>query len=409
MKTSHFHYPSFLVFLFFTLCVVLLFFLSGILGLSALITSVSESQADVPTIILFVTYGFTVSLLAGAAIISIMKFTNNSAADSEASSSFSTLQIMAGVVTLGLVLLAGYYLQDNTSINWLTLPLLTIPAVTIPIWLFVRLGAKDLYLGSHWRVWSTFGLSMSLTPFLLFMLEIAVLIFVFVFFIVYVITNPDLAQELQTLASQLVFAGSNPDELTELIVPYLEKPSVIISTVLLFSIIVPLLEEAFKPLAIWLLVEKLRSQSQGFALGALCGAGFALVETFNNSAQTAEWTSVLFARIGTGAMHITASALIGAAIFSAWHERRYLRLFTTYLLSVFLHGLWNLLAVTNGFSSLLAQYGQPAPYGAIETYSMIGLAVLTFVLIIILVLSNQKQPKEPANDLTEITVPNKDQ
>ena len=196
------------------------------------------------------------------------------------------------------------------------------------------------------------------------------------------------------LSRQFAMTGPNPNEMTDLILPYLERPGTFVSVVLLLSVIVPLMEEAFKPLAVWFIAGKLKSQAQGFALGALCGAGFALVETFNSSAQTGGWADVLFARIGTGAMHITTTALISAAIFSAWQERRYLRLFATYLLGVFLHGLWNFLAVTNAFSTLLAEYGRSDRYGPIETYSTVGLGMLTLVLITILVFSNRKQPKE---------------
>jgi RsiW-degrading membrane proteinase PrsW (M82 family) len=161
-----------------------------------------------------------------------------------------------------------------------------------------------------------------------------------------------------------------------------------------------MMEEALKPLVVWLFAGKIHFQAQGFALGALCGAGFALVETFNNSAQSDAWAIVLIARIGTGAMHITTSALMGAAIFSALHERRYLRLIATYLLAVFLHGLWNLLAVTNGFSSLLIEVDGGDSYQFIERSSGIGLALLTLILITILVNSNRKQPRK-----TEIVPP----
>lgn len=177
-------------------------------------------------------------------------------------------------------------------------------------------------------------------------------------------------------------------------VPYLTKPGVVVSTVLFFSVIVPMLEEAFKPLGVWLLAGKLDSQAQGFSLGALCGAGFALVETLNNSAQTDDWGIILFTRIGTGAMHITTSALIGGAIVLAWHERRYLRLLGTYLLGVFLHGLWNFVAITNGFSSLLVIYGEHNNYRIVETATSVGLYILALILIALLIDSNRKQPRE---------------
>ncbi|HKI53783.1 MAG TPA: hypothetical protein VJ987_06630, partial [Anaerolineales bacterium] len=202
MKSAQFHYPSFFGFMFFAVCAMFLFLISGILGLSALFTSMSETQIDVPAIILFVTVGFSGSLLAAAAVISIMKFTNSPTVEVESSTSVSSLKIVVGIFATGLVLWVGNSIQSNSSINWFALPLLTIPAVGLPIWLFIRLGTKDLYLGSRWRIWSTFGLSMSLTPFLLFILETIVIVFLFVISIFYVAANPDLAREFEMLSRQ---------------------------------------------------------------------------------------------------------------------------------------------------------------------------------------------------------------
>jgi RsiW-degrading membrane proteinase PrsW (M82 family) len=179
--------------------------------------------------------------------------------------------------------------------------------------------------------------------------------------------------------------------------PYLIKPSVFVPVAVLFSIIIPLLEEFFKPLAVWLLANRLDSAGQGFALGALSGASFAIIETFNVSAQMVEWGELLFTRIGTGLLHITTSALMGGAIYLAFRERRYLRLFATYLLVVLLHGLWNFGAVANSFSGLLVSNGGlntdlPAEvYQTIQTASAVGLVVLTIVLLALLILGNRRR------------------
>ena len=404
MRSSQFHYPSFFGFLFFAACSGLLLLIGLTVGLSTLVTSVYTEQVNLQGTIIFATLSFTGILLGVATVISVMKFMGNPAVEVGESTSVSGLKIAAGIVTTGLVLWLGGWLQNNLSINWLALPLLTIPAVSIPIWLFLRLASKDIQPESRWRIWSTLGLSLSLTPFLLFVLEIVVVIFIFLAVVIYVVANPGLTAEIQRVTNQLMFMDPNSDEAIRMFVPYLTKPGVIASTLLLFSVIVPLLEEAFKPLGVWLLAGKLNSPAQGFSLGALCGAGFALVETLNNSAQADGWASLLFTRIGTGAMHITTSALIGAAIVMAWRERRYLRLFGTYLLGVFLHGLWNLLAVTNGFSSLLVTYGQAEQYQTMETFSLAGLALLTLTLIVILVVSNQRQPKETNNEPPATTI-----
>jgi len=394
MKRTQFHYPSFLGFLFFIACSALLMLAGLIIGFSALMPYSSESQINVPVIILFVTTSFTGILLGIASVVSLLKFMKQPFADKIESTSVSSLGTAAGIIASGLIIWIGNLVQSNPSINWLALPILTVPAVVIPIWLLLHLGKKDLHPESHWRIWSTFGLSISLTPFVLFTFEVFIVIFLFLAVAIYAAANPELMTQFHEFSSQFMLSEPSSDEAMRAFIPYITKPGVIASTMLLFSLIVPILEEAFKPLGIWLLARKLDSQAQGFSLGALCGAGFALVETLNNSAQTDNWGNILFTRIGTGAMHITTSALIGAAIVLAWRERRYLRLFVTYLFGVFLHGLWNFLAITNGFSSLLVTYGENNNYQIVETASSVGLFVLTLILIAILVISNWKQPRE---------------
>jgi hypothetical protein len=81
----------------------------------------------------------------------------------------------------------------------------------------------------------------------------------------------------------------------------------------------------------------------------------------------------VFARIGTGVIHIFTAGLMGWALALAWQENRYLRLGVTYLVAVLIHGLWNgLTLVTVGTTlseihvsytntNLLTQLGDFAP------------------------------------------------
>jgi RsiW-degrading membrane proteinase PrsW (M82 family) len=153
------------------------------------------------------------------------------------------------------------------------------------------------------------------------------------------------------------------------------------------AVIVPLIEEALKPLGVWFLAGSRLTPAEGFAAGALCGAGYALLESLLLSSNGGtEWVSLAFARIGTGVIHILTSALTGWALASAWAERRYLRLGAAYLGAVLIHGLWNgltVLMVVAGLSQALgepadpalAQIGEWAPYGLVAL-AVIGLAAL---------------------------------
>lgn len=117
------------------------------------------------------------------------------------------------------------------------------------------------------------------------------------------------------------------------------------------AVIGPLIEEAVKPLAVWFLGRRLHSPGEGFALGALSGAGFALLEgLMASSGYASQPVFGLPARLASSMMHITLSAFMGWAIASAFLEKRWVRLVVSYLLCATMHGLWN-------GSALLAVYG----------------------------------------------------
>ncbi len=393
MKTSQTHYTSFISFLLFAITALLLFTVGFVLVISMLFVYLNEGGMDAQSTIYTATMFFMGLLLGAVSVVSLLRFLNKPAADAMVSTSFQGWKIVAGVFGAGLALLIGHLVWDNSSINWLVLPLLTIPAVTLPIWTITGLGARNLSLGSRWRMWSALGISLTATPFVLFMLEIMIVVFIFIFIIVYAALNPDMAAEFERFSTQFAYLDMQSEEALRQIVPYLMKPVVIIPVVVFIAMIIPFIEELLKPLAVWLLAGKLDSEAQGFAFGALCGAGFALWETFNVSGQMNEWGILLFTRVGTGLLHITTSALMGGAIYLAVRERRYMRLLGTYLLAVLLHGLWNACAITTSFSAVALTYTQLDGYEPIQWASGIGLIVLAIGLLILLVASNRKLQK----------------
>ncbi len=409
MKTPQTHYPSLLGFIFFAGAALLLLTVGIILGLSALFMLPTEGGVNVQSTI-YSAAMFALGILLGfVAIVSLLKFLNNPFADAPVSTSFPGWWAPAGLLGAGLILLVGYMIQDIFSIKWLALPILTVPAVILPIWAIVALGARGLFVGSRWRVWGILGVSLTITPFLLFMLEVVIVMGIVVLVVIYVAANPQAAMEFENLSRQLTFIDLESEEQAlRVILPYLVKPSVVVPALIFFSIVIPLLEELVKPLGVWLLVGKLDSAAQGFVFGALGGAGFALVETFNVSGQMGEWGIVLFTRIGTGLLHVTTSALMGGAIFPAVRERRYLRLLGTYLLVVLLHGLWNASALTVSFSALAGTYLQPGRFETLQWISAIGIVVLAVALFVILIASNRRYQKQapveetpaPTDDIT---------
>jgi RsiW-degrading membrane proteinase PrsW (M82 family) len=159
------------------------------------------------------------------------------------------------------------------------------------------------------------------------------------------------------------------------------------------AVLVPAIEELLKPLGVWLLAGRLDSAAQGFTLGALSGAGYALIETVGVSGQAEEWASLLFSRIGTGLLHITTSALMGAAIVITWRQRRYLRLIGSYFLVVLLHGLWNTFATLYTFSMLAELIDQPGRLSTLQPMMIAVMSLLAVILFVILLAFNRRMQK----------------
>jgi RsiW-degrading membrane proteinase PrsW (M82 family) len=269
--------------------------------------------------------------------------------------------------------------------------LLTVPAIVLPLAMLLALGTRHLPFGTRWQTWTVLGLSMTLGPFLLFVLEIVLGLVGVIGAVVYIMTQPDLVAQLQEIAERILILGPQSEETIRLLSPYLTRPAVIGGLLLYIAVLVPAVEEILKPVGVWLFAGRLNSPAQGFSLGALSGAGYALIETAGVSGQqTGEWASLLFSRIGTGLLHVTTSALMGAAIVYAVRERRYARLFGTYLLAVLLHGLWNALATIFTFSTLADFLEQPDPLSTLQPTMLVSMSLLAAGLFAILLLSGQR-------------------
>jgi hypothetical protein len=282
------------------------------------------------------------------------------------------------ILTLPLVLLLGYWVSGNAGLSWLLLPILQILAIGLPALWLTYLAMRGLPLGSPQRLSGVLGSGLTLGPLLILSLETIALVFFGVIGFFYISNQPEMVEQLNRLAQLFQQGAGSEEELLQAFLPWLVKPSVIFFILAFAAVIVPLIEEAIKPIGVWLLAGFKLSPAAGFAAGALCGAGFAFFESLALTATGADWAASSVARIGTSVIHITNSGLMGWAIALAWRERRYFNLALTYLTVVLVHGVWNGLAIINlvdqvlvsqgmtgalpGWSGLASWLGSSAPY-----------------------------------------------
>ena len=183
--------------------------------------------------------------------------------------------------------------------------------VAIPVAGFVWIATGGLPSCAWRRLWSAFGIGMAGSTLAAMLLEYLLVGMGVLAAGVLAAANPEWRTVIVQLKDQITNAGDVQALLTAL-APYLTNPLVFLLILAFAAVLAPLIEEALKPAAVWLVGKRLRSPAEGFALGALCGAGFALLEgMMAASGATGMIGFGLAARAASSLMHITASGLMG--------------------------------------------------------------------------------------------------
>jgi hypothetical protein len=305
------------------------------------------------------------------------------------------------IIALPPVILLGHLVVTQDVLAWLLLPPLHVLAVGIPTAWMLYLALQKLPTGSSQRMWGVFDSGLTLAPFLIMLFEVLAALGFLMLFVVYLVSRPELVDALMEISTRLREVES-PELAIQILSPILSNPLVIGSLVLFGALIVPLVEELFKPIGVWLLAGRRLTPAAGFAAGALSGAGYGFIESLLLSGNAQDWTAVVLARIGTSAVHILTTGLVGWALVQAWQRRRYLRLLMAYTCSVLIHGLWNGLTLTFSFEMLAQVQDLPLRLGFIRplgTIAPLGLALLAMGCFLGLIGANRLLRSDQADRL----------
>lgn len=299
-----------------------------------------------------------------------------------------------------LVLLLGYWVSQSTNLAWLLLPVLHVLAIGLPVLWVVYLAARGLPLGSPQRLAGVIASGLVLGPTIILFLEIAALVIFGVIGFFIFLSQPGLVNQLTDLTLRFQQGGLTEQQLVDALLPLLARPQVLLGVLFFVAVIVPMIEEAFKPIGVWLLVGFKLTPAAGFAAGAICGAGFAFFESLGMAGSGVDWTASVAARLGAAIIHIFNAGLMGRAltlawavkpawaIKPAWRENRYLNLGLTYLFVVIVHGTWNGLAVLNIYSTEVLSHRELSQspglvwLGSAAPYLLVGSAAAIFVLLL---------------------------
>lgn len=393
MQTKKTHWASIFILFVFGISILFLFLIVALLGVSSLVDLFKKSGDPVVEMIGAAAFGFEIVLLFLCGWFVLQKAMNRDIADTPFIPPFADWHLIPviGLALVGVTVggLAAY--SEIKWLGWLIMPFATILVIVPPIGLLFGYGSRGLETGPRWRVFAVLGLGMTVGPVIMVVLEMVTLLGIIVAGAVLIaILEPATFQDMIQL-SQIIQTETSEDVLLNLLAPYISNPFAIAVGIGYIALIVPLIEELLKPLAVWLFASKIESPSQGFVLGLLSGAAFALIESLNASADgTTSWPIIVSVRAGTSILHITASGLMGWGIVSAFKEKRYGRFFAAYFSAVMIHGIWNASAVGTGLSALGESIGRPEWLLNFAPALVCGLLVMGVGMFAVLLASNRK-------------------
>jgi hypothetical protein len=411
MQPQKTHWFSILILTVLGISASLVFLISFGLGINSMYELLTNGGDPAGGMISSFAFGLEFILLLLCSWFVLQKVMGRERAEISFNFPFAVWQIAAviGVVVFSAVIGGITASAGIAWVNWIILPTLTILVIVPPIWMFIGLGARGIDLGPRWRVFSVLGLGMTVGPLIMIVLEMIVLLGVILIGMILVaVQKPDLFQEIVEL-SQSIQLESDPELIISILAPYITTPAVIAAALGYIALLVPMIEELLKPLAVWIFAGKIESPAQGFVMGMISGAAFALIESLNASGDSsASWPIIVSVRAGTSLLHITASGLVGWGIVSAFRENKIARFFAAYFSAVAIHGIWNACAIGAGISIIGELIGKTEWIFNIIPAAIGGMTILGFGIFAVLIASNRKLtnmtviPKIASNNDEEI-------
>ncbi len=304
------------------------------------------------------------------------------------------------------LLAAGHALDNRPDLSWL-LVIVNVPVIVLPIAAFAWMGITRLPIQSARRGWNMFAIGLTLGPFLILIFEVMAFAAALVLGLAVLTRDAGLMQTITQWGENT--QNITPMEAQALLKAIGQSPWTGFLVISILSVLVPIIEEPLKLTGLWLGADRIRTPAEGFALGILSGAGYALFESLGaSSAAAANWQIISIARAGTSLLHIVNSGLLGWALVSAWQERKFIRLGLAFIATILIHGSWNALSVAYGVASVARQlpFSLPA-YLNDENVILIALATLGGLMIITLAGFNffLKPARELTNQVVEYNSP----
>jgi hypothetical protein len=176
-------------------------------------------------------------------------------------------------------------------------------------------------------------------------------------------------------------AALNEDNLRRII----QQPGVVLLASGYIALIVPIIEETIKTLAIWPFLRRGMSPHAAFNGGVIGGAGYALFEALFLTQPGSLWASTMIARIGATFMHSFTAGVASWGLLQLFRFRRWKAFGGAFLAAVGMHGLWNAAAIGIGFGPIyIDQPFTNLASNALVVINLVGFAILISLSIVAL-------------------------
>ena len=303
-----------------------------------------------------------------------------------------------------LLILGGTLISKSGKISNALAPI-TVLAIAIPIWWLVEFARRGLKRPSPVKEANTLTLGLTLAPTIIMIAEIIFVIIASLIVVILLGIQPGTLTDLVNISRDTEFAQGGIEELEQLLFSLAQDPTISTAIFLIIGVIAPLTEELFKPLAVWCFLRSKAKISDGYSLGLISGAAFTLLESASLVSQITlqDWTSAVLLRSLTGLLHISLSGLVGYGITKARNEKRPGIALLCFFVSAALHGLWNSMALLNGFST--TSYSVASSGVSLTTEGIISIICMVLVFAVVVVITfklNAKLRKQQANLEIEI-------
>jgi RsiW-degrading membrane proteinase PrsW (M82 family) len=198
--------------------------------------------------------------------------------------------------------------------------------------------------------------------------------------------------------------------------PNCQNPVVYSIILLVVAIMAPLIEETVKPLAVIVLIGRIRSAAEAFVLGLAAGIGFNLIETTGYiSSGYQDWLSIALIRTGSGLLHGFGAAMVALGWYYLTHpgKHRLLKAVGCWLYAVIQHALWN---GSWGVVLLPAPVGpyfntSNVPFGplSLPSYAFINIVEVILMLVFFIYITGRlrKNTTRPNSAVNEKAVENR--